>query len=56
MLRNQVMAIITIAIGTPTSIHWAKPISMSWLELMCPASSVFGGVPMMVLTDPTEAA
>ena len=53
---THVMAIITTAIGTPTSIHCANPMSISWLVLMCPARRVFGGVPMIVLTDPTEAA
>ncbi len=50
------MISITMEIGTPTIIHWPKPIVMSWFSLMCPARSVLGGVPMMVPKDPIEAA
>ena len=31
--RNHAMAIITTARGTPTAIHWPKPMEMSWLSL-----------------------
>src|SRR5699024_2930919 len=31
--RNHAMAIITIARGTPTTIHWPNPMEMSWLSL-----------------------
>ena len=54
--RNQHAKSSTTAIGTPTSIHWPKPISTPCSAAMWPASRVLGGVPMMVPSEPMDAA
>ena len=46
----------TIISGTPRSIHCAKPISMSSVFCVNPASSALGGVPMSVPNPPILAA
>ncbi len=43
------------ASGTPTSIHWAKPISTPKRSSMKAASSAFGGVPIKVAMPPIVA-
>ena len=54
--RNQTPTSITRDSGTPTSIHWPKPMVTPWVSDMYPASRVFGGVPIRVPSEPTEAA
>ncbi len=41
--------------GTPNNIHPANDNSISYILLIAPASSVFGGVPINVAIPPREA-
>ena len=54
--RSQAMIMNTMAIGAPTIIQRPKPrvIPKSWL--IWAASRALGGVPMMVASEPIEAA
>ena len=56
MSKNQHAASITTLSGTPTNIHSKKPISMLNSFFMYATRRAFGGVPMMVPTEPIEAA
>jgi len=54
--HHQVKSSMPAVTGTPSSIHWPKPMCTSWFSRRNAASSALGGVPISVAMPPTLAA